>query len=234
MTPYEWHPNPDPHPPHPPSLFHHPLSPPASSAYTQPNSSSLFSVRTRHRKASGNVLSDFPSLPLFLSLPFSHQSSSPLTPPPSFGFGEAAIRPCPSLLTNRQIRKQSVNRIRGWRLSWLASGRIDFFFLVWIKDWEGSLLSSPLEYHCRAGNLVPVPLLFPQLSQLRCRMLWRMVHQENCSYQVVLKATWPHSFNCHFNRHKLMLILLLLASLIVRISRFIFAVIKYPWMPLWN
>lgn len=212
--------------PHRPAL--HTLSPTAPPSFqSEPDT---------ERRAGMYSLISPPSLPpsFSLSLPFSHQSSSPLTPPPSFGFGEAAIRPCPSLLTNRQIRKQSVNRIRGWRLSWLASGRIDFFFLVWIKDWEGSLLSSPLEYHCRAGNLVPVPLLFPQLSQLRCRMLWRMVHQENCSYQVVLKATWPHSFNCHFNRHKLMLILLLLASLIVRISRFIFAVVKYPWMPLWN
>lgn len=189
MTPYEWHPNPDPHPPHPPSLF--PPSPLPTGQLCIHSAQQLLPLFSPNQTQKGEreCTLCFP-LPLFLSLPFSHQSSSPLTPPPSFGFGEAAIRPCPSLLTNRQIRKQLVNRIRGWRLSWLASGRIDFFFLVWIKDWEGSLLSSPLEYHCRAGNLVPVPLLFPQLSQLRCRMLWRMVHQENCSYQVVLKATW--------------------------------------------
>lgn len=51
---------------------------------------------------------------------FSHSPLSVLTPvlqsshsPPSFGSGgEAAVRPCPSLLTNRQIRKQSVNSER--------------------------------------------------------------------------------------------------------------------------
>lgn len=128
MTPYEtaeWHSHPDPHHPHPPSLVHHPLSPLANSAYIQhPELLPLFSPnQTEKGDWECTLLFTAPLPPSFPLSPVLTPLLPSLTPSPSFGFGEAAIRPCPSLLTNRQTRKQSENRHRQQRVTADLTGK---------------------------------------------------------------------------------------------------------------
>lgn len=181
-----------------PSLIPFPQSPLPTGHTFSPTAPPPFQSKADRERRAG-VYSAFHSV--FPSLSYSHTPPPVTHSPPSFSFGEAAIRPCPFLLTNRQSRKQAERDRKAEGEDWTdwqreASSGSDRFFWVWIKRWVGSLLSSPLEYHCRAGNLIPVPLLFPQLRQLRSRMLWRMVHQENCSYQVFVWPKWHNKHCC--------------------------------------
>lgn len=118
MTPYEpaeWHSDPDPRQPLPPSLFHHPLFHWPSLHTLRPTAPPPFQSEPEREKGDREctLLLTAPLPPSFsLSLSRSH-TPPPVSPsPPSFSFGEAAIRPCPSLLANRQTRKQSEHRDR--------------------------------------------------------------------------------------------------------------------------
>lgn len=214
MTPYEtaeWHPNPDPRhpplsrspslPPLPPSFFHHPLSPLANSAYTQSTSSSPISVQTRQREANGSVLC-FSLLPsLFLSLSLSLLLTpllQSLTPLPLSALGKQWSDP--ALLSwqiDRSENKQKTE-IESSSEDWTyrqgeANRRTGgwFFLIVGLsagRDPSSPLLSAGIPL--QGWESYPSPTPAPSAQPAPLRMLWRMVHQENCSYQVVLRFRW--------------------------------------------